>query len=43
MYHLVFVPKYRQKKLYGKFRRKVGEIKKAVAFLKIKKSFILNI
>ena len=25
-YHLVFVPKYRQKKLYGKFRRKVGEI-----------------
>jgi putative transposase len=25
-YHVVFVPKYRQKKLYGKFRRKVGEI-----------------
>ncbi len=25
-YHLVFVSKYRQKKLYGKFRRKVGEI-----------------
>ena len=25
-YHLVFVPKYRQKKLYGKFRRKVGAI-----------------
>ena len=25
-YHVVFVPKYRQKKLYGKFRKKVGEI-----------------
>jgi len=25
-YHVVFVPKYRQKKLYGKFRRKVGDI-----------------
>ena len=25
-YHLVFVPEYRQKKLYRKFRRKVGEI-----------------
>ena len=25
-YHIVFVPKYRQKKLYGKFRRRVGEI-----------------
>ena len=25
-YHIVFVPKYRQKRLYGKFRRKVGEI-----------------
>ena len=24
-YHVVFVPKYRQKKLYGKFRRQVGE------------------
>ena len=23
---MVFVPKYRQKKLYGKFRRRVGEI-----------------
>jgi putative transposase len=23
-YHVVFVPKYRQKKLYGKFRKKVG-------------------
>lgn len=25
-YHVVIVPKYRQKKFYGKFRRKVGEI-----------------
>ena len=25
-FHVVFVPKYRQKKLYGKFRRKVGDI-----------------
>ena len=25
-YHIVFVPKYRQKKLYGKFRSRVGEI-----------------
>ena len=25
-YHVVFVPKYRQRKLYGKFRRRVGEI-----------------
>jgi len=25
-YHVVFVPKYRQKRLYGKFRRKVGDI-----------------
>ena len=27
-YHIVIVPKYRQKKLYGKFRRQVGEILK---------------
>ena len=25
-YHVVFVPKYRKKTLYGKFRRQVGEI-----------------
>ena len=25
-YHVVFVPKYREKKLYGKFRARVGEI-----------------
>jgi len=25
-YHVVFVPKYRKKKLYGKFRSRVGEI-----------------
>jgi putative transposase len=25
-YHIVIVPKYRQKKLYGKFRNQVGEI-----------------
>ena len=25
-YHIVFVPKYRQKKLYGKFRNRVGGI-----------------
>ena len=25
-YHIVFVPKYRQKELYGKFRTRVGEI-----------------
>ena len=25
-YHIVIVPKYRQKKLYGKFRSNVGEI-----------------
>ena len=25
-YHIVIVPKYRQKKLYGKFRTQVGEI-----------------
>ena len=25
-YHVVIVPKYRRKKLYGKFRRRVGEI-----------------
>jgi len=25
-YHIVFVPKYRKKKLYGKFRKRVGEI-----------------
>jgi len=25
-YHVVFVPKYRKKKLYGKFRRRVGDI-----------------
>ena len=25
-YHIVFVPKYRQKRLYGKFRTRVGEI-----------------
>lgn len=25
-YHIVFVPKYRQKKLYGKFRTQVGDI-----------------
>ena len=27
-YHVVFVPKYRKKKLYGKFRRHVGRILK---------------
>ncbi len=27
-YHVVFVPKYRKKKLYGKFRRQVGQILK---------------
>ena len=25
-YHVVFVPKYRKKRLYGKFRRQVGDI-----------------
>jgi len=25
-YHIVFVPKYRQKRMYGKFRSRVGEI-----------------
>ena len=25
-YHIVFVPKYRQKMLYGKFRERVGQI-----------------
>ena len=25
-YHVVIVPKYRQKRLYGKFRKQVGEI-----------------
>ncbi len=25
-YHIVIVPKYRKKKLYGKFKRRVGEI-----------------
>ena len=25
-YHVVIVPKYRQKKLYGKFKRHVGDI-----------------
>ena len=25
-YHIVFVPKYRQKRLYGKFRTRVGQI-----------------
>jgi len=25
-YHVLFVPKFRQKKLYGKFRARVGEI-----------------
>ena len=25
-YHIVFVPKYRKKKLYGKFRSRVGDI-----------------
>jgi len=25
-YHVVFVPKYREKKLYGKFQARVGEI-----------------
>ena len=25
-YHVVIVPKYRRKRLYGKFRRRVGEI-----------------
>ena len=25
-YHIVFVPKYRQKRLYGKFRARVGQI-----------------
>ena len=25
-YHVVFVPKYRKKALFGKFRRQVGEI-----------------
>jgi putative transposase len=25
-YHIVFVPKFRKKKLYGKFRNRVGEI-----------------
>ena len=25
-YHIVFVPKYRQKRLYGKFRSRVGQI-----------------
>ena len=25
-YHVVFVPKYRKKKLYGKFRTRVGEV-----------------
>ncbi len=25
-YHVVIVPKYRQKKFYGKFRRRVGDI-----------------
>ncbi len=27
-YHVVFVPKYRKKSLYGKFRRRVGQILK---------------
>ena len=27
-YHVVFVPKFRKKKMYGKFRNKVGEILK---------------
>lgn len=27
-YHVVIVPKYRQKRLYGKFRRRVGNILK---------------
>lgn len=25
-YHVVFIPKYRQKKLYGKFQRRVGDV-----------------
>jgi putative transposase len=25
-YHIVFIPKYRKKKLYGKIRKRVGEI-----------------
>ncbi len=29
-YHVVIVPKYRQKRLYGKFRRRVGAIIKAL-------------
>ena len=27
-YHIVWCPKYRQKKLYGKLRRRFGEIRK---------------
>jgi putative transposase len=26
IYHIVIIPKYRKKKLYGKIRRKVGEV-----------------
>jgi putative transposase len=25
-YHIVFIPKYRKKKLYGQARKKIGEI-----------------
>ncbi len=25
-YHIVFVPKYRKKKLYGKYRNRVGDV-----------------
>ena len=30
-YHIVIVPKYRKRKLYGKFKRHVGEILKDLA------------
>ncbi len=30
-YHIVIVPKYRQKRLYGKFRNQVGEILKELS------------
>jgi putative transposase len=30
-YHVVFIPKYRKKALYGELRRRMGEMSRALA------------
>ena len=41
-YHVVFVPKYRTKKLFGKFRNKVGEILRESGYIESASELILE-